>query len=469
MKRFFGIALALVMTIGVFAQNGYKIKIRLDGFKQNMLLLTSYYGNKIKLVDTAYAKKPGTFVFEGGKTLMGGIYMVVSPKKKKLFEFIVNKKQDFSLNTDTSNYLLNMKIVGSPENVLFFHYLKKNEKLYSQIGNLSQQLKKSDKGSPSYKALKQKIDSLNKVSDDHKLTLIKKNPHTFFATLLRAMREVKVPANPNPSDSLFAYRFARNHFWDFFDLNDPRLLRTPLYDRKINAYFKYFVPLNPDSVDRAIDFVISKSQSCSECVSYLVWKFTIEYQNPKYMGFDKVFVHMVDNYFSKEHIENVTPSILKILKERADALRPLLLGQPAPDLILMDTGGQYIGFRSLKSRFTLLFFWDYHCGICKKEIAALIPFYKKDAKKYNLEVYGISINPDLDNWKKAVRERRLPWVNVNGTRSVKGNYAKSYNIHGTPQLFLLNKEGKIIAKHFSVNQLKMILDSYLKAGPFNSK
>lgn len=461
MKRLLGLVLVIVLSGTAFAQKGYRIKMHLNGYRENTLLLTSYYGNKIRLIDTAKAVKPGVFLFEGEKPLIGGIYMAVSQKKNKLFEFIIDKNQNFTLTTDTVDYSLDMKVSGSRDNTLFFSFMKTNEKVFKQTGKLEEALKAAPKGSNSYNAFKQKLDSINKVVADDKQNLIKDNPDTFFSTLLKTMEKEKVPDNPNPSDSLFAFHYTQNHYWDNFNLSDPRLLRTPLYDGKINYYFKYMVPLQPDSVNRAIDLVISKSKDCKECMSYLVWKFTAEYQNPKYMGFDKVFVHLVDNYFSKDSIENTTPSILKILKDHANVLRPLLLGKPAPDLVLMDTSGQYIGFRSLHHRFVLLLFWDYNCSVCKMEIAALKPFYKQYAKKYDLEVYGISINPDLNNWKKAVRDRQLPWINVNGTRSIKGDYTKSYDILGTPQFFLLDSEGKIIAKHFSVNQLKMILDRNL--------
>ena len=46
--------------------------------------------------------------------------------------------------------------------------------------------------------------------------------------------------------------------------------------------------------------------------------------------------------------------------------------------------------------------------------------------------------------------------------SLKGDFNKLYDIHGTPQLFLLDKDKRIVAKQFSVNQLKMILDEYLR-------
>ncbi len=461
MKRLLIFALITILSGAAVAQNGYRIRIHLNGYRENKLLLTCYYGDKIQLINTVQAVKPGIFVFQGKKPLTGGIYMAVSSKKSKLFEFIIGKNQNFTLTTDTVNYSLDMKVSGSKENTLFFNYLKTNEKFYKQTKQIESELKAVPEGSHSYNLIKQKLDSLNKAITADKEYIIKKNPDTFFAVLLKAMEPEQVPKNPNPKDSLFAYRYMLHHYWDYFNPGDQRLMRTPIYNRKIDYYFKNLVLLQPDYVDHAIDLVISKSKSCKECMSYLVWKFTVEYQNPKYMGFDKVFVHIVDRYFAKDSIENTTPSILKMLKERANELRHLLIGKPAPDLILMDTSGQYINFRSLHHRFVLLMFWDYHCSVCKREINALKPFYKQYAKKYDLEVYGISINPDLDNWKKAVRNRKLPWINVNGTRSVKGDYTKTYNIHGTPQFFLLNSKGKIIAKHFSVYQLKLILDRNL--------
>jgi peroxiredoxin len=461
MKRIFILCIAGLLALSAVAQNGYKISLKITGASYSSLLLTTYYGNKIKLVDTAFAVHPGLYVFEGNHPLDGGIYMAVSPKKVKLFEFVVNKNQQFTLQTDTAEFVMHMKVKNSRENELFFSYLQFNDGIYRQIKALRASLTKENRESPTYKKLQQKIDSLNKASADYKLQIIRKYPDLFVSRLFDAMREVEVPKNHPVSDSLYGYHYLRNHFWDHFRLNDPRLLHTPLYDRKIKAYFKHLVPFHPDSVIASIDKVIALARPSNECVSQLVWYFTVEYQNPKYMGFDKVFVHMVDRYFATEAIKNTTPSIKKLLLDRADKIRPLLIGKPAPDLILVDTSGNYVGFRSIKQKFTLLFFWDYHCSICKKEIGQLIPMYKSEAKKMGLEVYAISINPDLKKWKEAVRNRHLPWINVNGTHSMKGDFTKQYDIHGTPQLYLLNEKKEIIAKQFSVDQLRLIINEYL--------
>jgi hypothetical protein len=413
-------------------------------------------------VDTAFAKIPGDFVFEGKKALPGGVYMTVTPKKVKLFEFLINKNQHFTLETDTANISMHLKAENSPENKLFFDYLQYSDKIYQKVLLLRKKLKQTNKSSPEYNKLQKEIAALRKENVTRRTDLIRSHPDTFVAKLFNAMQQVSVPKEKHPGDSLYKFHYVRSHFWDHFDLSDPRLLRSPMYDQKLKVYFKQLVPFQPDSVDRAIDEVIARARPSKECVSYLVWYFTVEYQNPKYMGFDKVFVHMVDNYFSKESIANTPPSVKKLLEDRAAKIRPLLIGNRAPELILQDTTGKFVPFYGIRKKFTLLFFWDYKCHICKRQLAELVPMYPELVKRYDLVVYAININPDLNNWKAAVRNRHLPGINVNGTRTMKGDFTKLYDIHGTPQLFLLDKDKHIIAKQFSVDQLKMILDDYVK-------
>ncbi len=459
MKRFILLSATLFVTLTAIAQQGYRIRVQIKGSHDTVLLLASYYGDKIRLVDTARSKTPGDFLFKGDKRLPGGVYMTVSPKKVKLFEFLINKKQHFTLTTDTANMALHIAAEGSPENKIFFDYLKRSDRIYQQILSLKKELKKTTKGNPEFQQIKQQISALQKQNRTIREQVIQKHPDTFVAKLFRGMDEVQPPKNSDNKEPLFALHYLQKHYWDHFDLSDPRLLRSPAYNEMIKRYFQHLVPMQPDSVDKAIDRVIALARPSKECVSYLVWYFTVEYQNPKYMGFDKVFVHMVDHYFAKEPIANTSASVLKLLKKRADKIRPLLLGQPAPELILQDTTGRFISFYDVKSKYTLLFFWDYKCHICKRQLAELVPLYPKLKKQFGLEVYGICINPDLKAWKAAVKSRQLPGIQVNGTRTLKGDFTKLYDIHGTPQLFLLDKEKHIIAKQFSVNQLLKILEN----------
>ncbi len=454
-----GLILILVASLTISAQNGYKIKISIDGYIDSTLLLTSYFGDKIKLVDTAYSNKPGEFTFIGSKTLPGGIYMAVSPQKKKLFEFIISSEQDFTLSTDTSNYAMNMKVKGSKDNKVFYNYLRYNEKKYQQSIKLKAEIDSLDNLSVNTLSLVANRDSLNNETIQYKLDLIEKYNGSFVAALLNSMRDIEIPDSiSSSSDSTLAFKYYKRHFWDNMDLSDSSLLRTPVYMRKFKQYFEQVVVFNPDSVIVEIDRVISSSRPSQEVVSYLVWYFISEYQNPKFMGFDKVFVHLVDEYFSKEEIANSTASILNSLQERADKIRPILLGKDAPQLLLIDSLGGLVSFREITNEYTIIFFWDSECGICGKEIIELQKL--RELSDYDIEVYSVNVNSDLEKWKVAVNEKNVPGINVNGTRSATKDFHDLYDIYGTPVIYVLNKEKQIIAKRIGANKIIEFIDNY---------
>ncbi len=461
MKGLLWLMLLLVPTSVLYSQETQVVKLRLENYPDTALILASYYGNRIEVMDTAYKTKRQNFYFKRSGGFPKGVYMVANFKRQKLFEFVISQKTSFLLETKGPDFTGNMQVSKSLENQMFFQFINKNNRLYKILKNLKKELKNPTLSSEKKAQIKKKIISVNMDIRNFKALIEQKYPNLFLTKLLKASDEIKIPEG-HSHDTLYRFRYLKAHYWDNFNLGNKGLFRTPLYAMKVSRYFKYYVPMIPDSVIQSIGLVMRKAKPCQECFSFLAWKFISDYQNPKYMGFDKVFVNLVDKYFMKEPVLNATPSIKKMLKERADKLRPTLMGNVAPDLILIDPSGQYVDFKSLKAQFTLLVFWDYHCGICKKELAELKEMIPYLHKKYDLRVYAISINPDISNWKKALKERSYPWINVNGTHSIKGDFTKTYDIPGTPQLYLLNKKKVIIAKKFSINQLKAILNHYLK-------
>ena len=462
MKKSVTITLIIMMcTFLSRADSTYEIQINIKNYPGSSLLLTSYYGDKIILADTAFVGEPGEFSFSGDSLLPQGIYMAVSAEKKKLFEFIVGEDQRFTLSTDTANYVSNLSVSGSKENNIFSDYLKFNEALYRQNQGLREQLSESPKGSDQYQKLKNELELINQQSVNYKLGIIAQHPELLVSALFNAMREIDIPDSiQNTSDSLAGYRYLKSHYWDYFDLSDPRLLRTPLYSKKVNQYMEQLVVRHPDSAIAAIDLLIGKATPSDENISWLVWQFTAAYQNPEYMGFDVVFIHLVDVYFSGNNIENATPSILENLQQRADKMRPLILGSEAPNLILADTTGNYQSFFSLENDYVILYFWDYDCGICTKETAALKTYI--DKSELDIGVFAVNVNADLDKWRIELRLKNTDWVNVNGTRSVTQNFHDLYDTYGTPAIFILDKDKKIIAKNISAEQISGFLEAHNK-------
>ena len=460
MKNTFLIVAALILfSLTAYADGRHSIKIVIKDYKDSALLLTSYYGDKIILVDTAYAEEPGVFIFEGEELFPEGIYMAVSSSKIKLFEFIVGADQEFSLSTDTTNYTLNLQPEGSVENKIFFDYMRNNESLYRKNQSLNEQLAQTEKGSEKYHFILDEIDSINRLAGKYKLNVIENHPRMLVSALFKAMQDVEIPDEVlSSTDSLSGYKYYKAHYWDKLDLSDVRLLRTPMLAKKTGQYFDQLVVMHPDSVIAGIEELIERARPSEETISWLIWHFTSEYQSPEYMGFDVVFIHLVDNQFVQEEIANLTPSVLESLQDRADKMRPLVLGNEAPNLVLTDTAGNYQSFHSLTNKYIILYFWDYDCGICRNESILLKEIYKEN--KYDLEVFAVNVNSDLDKWKAELVEKDFEWINVNGTRSVTQNFHDLYDTYGTPAIFILDKDRKIIAKRISAKQIIGFIENY---------
>jgi len=334
-----------------------------------------------------------------------------------------------------------------------------NENSFKQSKILYDELKNTKPSQENYKELVATIDSLNRVSINYKLKIIEENPKLFVSKLLNSMRDFEVPDSiKSKNDTAFIYRYYKNHYWDYIDLSDTRFLRTPIFDKKVNEYFDRLVSFQPDSIIKEIDFVLEKAKGSKENFSFLLWKFLSEYQNPKFMGFDKVFVHLAEKYFqnSDYEIENASESVRKSIVERAEKIKPLILGSKAPDLILIDSSGNYVSFNHMSNKYIALLFWDYDCGICKREIKYL----QANMADWNFDIgiFAISINGDLDKWKEFVVKNELNWMNVNGTRSVTKDFHDLYDIYGSPVIFLLDENRNIVAKRMGAEQIPEIIE-----------
>ena len=457
--KYFIIITFILLSFNVLGQSKHSIQININGFSDTNLFLTSYFGNKIHLVDTAYSSN-GKFIFSRKNSFPGGIYMVVSKNKSKLFEFIINQDSKITFTTDTTSYIDNMRIKGSKENKVFFNYVKYNETLFKKNKKLTNELNNTNKDEPAYSVLLIKLDSLNKESIDFKKKLMDTNPDLFVSKLLNSMHNVEVPDSIlNKKDSLLSYLYFKKHFWDNLNLSDSRFLRTPMLNKKVNEYFELVIAFQPDSVIKGIDIVLNNAKSSKEVFSFLIWKFIGDYQNPKYMGFDKVFVHLAETYFqnSEYEIENLTPSVKNSIIERSKKIKPLLLGSLGPDLILIDTSGQYTSFNHLRNKYIVVIFWDYDCGICKKELK----FINENKKnwQYDVGIFAVNVNGDLEKWKKYITDNSLNWMNVNGTHSVTPDFHDVYDIYGTPVIYLLDKKRNIVAKRMNANQLIPIIEN----------
>jgi hypothetical protein len=455
----------LSFVLAVSGQSDYTIKFKIHGLKDTTCLIAYYYSSGTYVKDTIKVDGAGRCVYKAPADLPKGLY-VLAITDKLYFDFVINNDHKFSMEADPANLISKMIIKDSPENDLFYKYLLFNRGKYDEIQALDNKSKGVADQKDSLKVYSDKINELNKELIAFKLGIVAKYPDSFTAFMINAMREPEVPeipklANGRP-DSTFGYRYYKAHYWDGTNFTDDRLLRTPVFHNKLKKYYDNVVVQNPDSVIREVDAMIELSRPNAEMFKYMIWFFTYRYENPEFMGFDKVFVHIVDKYYVTGQTTWITRSVNENIIKKANKIRPLLMGQVAPNMIMQDTNLQLVSMHSISADFLILLFWDPECGHCEKEIPIIKEFYDLNKVKYGLEVFAVCSDTSMAKMKKAIRKKQMNWINVNGPRTLTGDYHEQYDIISTPVIYILNKRKEIIAKRLPAEKVGTFIENYLR-------
>lgn len=66
----------------------------------------------------------------------------------------------------------------------------------------------------------------------------------------------------------------------------------------------------------------------------------------------------------------------------------------------------------------------------------------------------------MDKWRKYIRENHLDWINVADPKT-QNNFRHEFDITTTPQIFILDKDKRIIAKKIDEDTMEKILSKEL--------
>ena len=79
-----------------------------------------------------------------------------------------------------------------------------------------------------------------------------------------------------------------------------------------------------------------------------------------------------------------------------------------------------------------------------------------------MDVFAVCSDTSMIKWKTAIKKRSMNWINVDGPRTLTGDYHELYDISTTPVIYFLNSRKEIIAKHLEADQLAVFLKNYIR-------
>ncbi len=422
--------------------------------------LYSFYGSDLSEEASAPVNEQGDFELEIKDTLPAGIYKIGTDKENAA-SIVVSGAEDLGIKADYGQLKVdNLTVTNSRENEAYRVLL--NE--WNRIGNkmLSLNIEKSQISTvdPFFirrtKAIEEKM---RLVIDEHNVNLltIKETwPGTFMSEVLVSLSLIPLLQIYHPDlednyDNELA--FMHDYFFEYIDFDDERIINTPFLAKKYFMYLDKYTHHTVDGIKDSVDLMLANAESNST-----VREFTIEYLIDTFnkKGLSDLTDYVVDNY-----VDGCSNPLTERTAEKIEGIKRVRVGQIAPEIISQNSDGETIALSSLIGKDVLMvYFWASWCEGCEAENSNIVRIFNK-YKDRGFDIYAVSLDKDKAEWLKAIKRHQFTWTNVSDLKEWESEAVKAYNVNRTPGIYLLDKEGRIMAKNLRDKELEMKIEGLL--------
>ena len=131
-----------------------------------------------------------------------------------------------------------------------------------------------------------------------------------------------------------------------------------------------------------------------------------------------------------------------------------------PDIEANDMYGNPAKLSDLEGNVILVDFWAAELGNSNALNADLKQIYEKYNSK-GFAVYQVSFDTSKATWIAAVQDQKLPWVSVCDFRGQASPIMGVYNVRSLPANYLIDRQGRIVAKNVYSDALEKELKKIL--------
>ena len=412
-----------------------------------------------------WSTKNGEYIFAGDEPLANGVYLVVLPPEQNFFQVLItDEDQRFSVQTKMEDLNANISFENAPENEVFYKYmnfLSGQNKKATGIKAEMEELKESDS---KYISLKQDLEVLDKEVKTFQDYLKDSHPESYTTLIIRANTPTDMPEFEGTEDEVREkqWRYTQEHYFDHLDLGDPRLLRTPFLFNRVDYFINKLQVRHPDTLSQALTRVLDKMLPAEETFKYYLIHYLNSFANSKYVGMDAIYVDLVEKYYATGKAKWTEGEQLEKIVKNAKELKPLLIGKIAPDMFLQKKDGTTFRLHDIESPYTVVYFWRYDCGVCKKSTPHMKDFYEnfKD-KGVKIVAVCMKTGDEVDGCWDYIKENEVSdWMH--SIDPYKGKVALDYSVKSTPQVYILNDKKEIISKRIAAEQMEEVMDQIIE-------
>jgi len=396
---------------------------------------------------------PGEFLFRfeyrektGGKSLQSEIPLIIN-------------KEDISVEANPQ-YLQgdSLRLVNDRENAAWSAFTVQNTQKRGQLGLLDQLCTGyTDHRSKVYRAASEAFEK-GRVSYNQWLDSVSgADAGLYVSHLFQFQRLPEVKWEKSKEERI---EWQADHWFDGFSFMDTLCLRSRQMNDYINSYVNLFGIRATDEQLRDSLFTRAGRMACDMASS----------------GTPRVYGWMVDYFYRGYEAYNIERGLKMLGKyindprcmtsrkqeitRRLKGMKSLVRGSEAANLVAEDGNGLKgeVDLKAPGREYRLVVFYDSDCSHCKELLGELRKWYEEPQNQTWFSIYTIALDEREETWKKAHAANNFPWADLYAPGGVNSQVASDYYVLSTPNLFVVDKNGKLAATPSSVQELDKFLN-----------
>ena len=461
MRKIFttGVVLMLLLQTQLQGQvQGHQVEAMIRGLPDGKVYLSLYDKDEFRLVDSARSVN-GSFYFYRGDQQPDGMCRIdfMRPGRPggnedaRFIEFLWGD-ESFMIFADKNDIAGSASFGTSLENRVLGEYREYEEQYEKKMSLLYPLIDRYPVEDEFYSSAASHLLKLQEERDTFMVELLQRNPDLFAAQLIDANRSAIVPANLRGMQRL---EYMKKHYFENAAIDDPELLYAPVYNRKIIEYLMlyrsqdYSFSEQEDAFIEAVDMIMANVSGDPDLRTFAVEYLLDGFQS---FGMERVETYIVDTYVD----ETCTTDAVELAQQRVEGYRKMEEGQIAEDILIRSADQKMVRLSEVDADYTLVLFWATYCEHCTQMMPDLREWYLND-RPDNVEVFAVSIDTSRTDWELFLQVVEMPWINTHEPMGWEGKSAADYNIYATPTMILLDRERRIIARPYTLRELRRTL------------
>lgn len=248
-----------------------------------------------------------------------------------------------------------------------------------------------------------------------------------------------------------AVSFLKQHYWEGVSFTDSMLLNTPYLVGKTNYYMSLYNPKDNINITKAIDNLLERAAVKPE-IYHVIEEVLL---NLYLLKNSNVFDEEMGIYILRNEQNQIfTPEWRKdIISARISYILKNKLGTIAADLTLENQTGKKVSPLQMKSKYTVLYFFNPDCSRCM-QISPIVKDWLTNNAPKDISFLAIYVDNNETEWRKYIKENNFPqnWQNLWGNKDFVA-IRTQYWIDSIPAIYLLDENKKVLLKDVNYKQL----------------